>query len=194
MELSHNQVQLVLKLRELRTHRERTHIGTWKRRGFLPEERYWLSEISKAGSIAPYIRIMVYQRTQHLLNNKIRWKWSERRYREEVAESYEDMGVRARRRRESIRHYILSTFYDYLALFKKQEPEGVEYESPKKRRRARLPKGKRVAQTTKRRQLRQKIDAWNDKIRVASARGDREAMRRLERERNQYQNQLDKLK
>lgn len=194
MDLSHNQVQTTLGLRYLRPHTERVHSRTWERRGFLPEERYWLSEISRAGSQAPYIRNMIYQRTQHLLNNARRYGWSVSRYREEVAEVYVDAGVRPRRRRESIRHYILDTFYDYLNILKDRVPAGVDYESPKRKRRVRKPRGERVGQTTIRRQLRQHIDDLNTKIGRASLRDDQKERRRLERERNVAQNQLDNLR
>ena len=192
MELTKSQVMKTLKLSKISRHRERTRVGTWRRRGFLPEERYYMSEMSRSGTASPAIQGMIKQRVMRLLSNKARYGWTQRQYRLHVVAEYERCGIRARRKRESIRHYILKTYYDYFEYFKKTEPGGMDYDYLEERK-MKLLKSDKVKHPTMRKQLKRNIEDWNRKILGAMQRGDQEERKRLERERNNYQRRLDRL-
>lgn len=180
----------------LRRHIPKTRASSWVRRGFLPEEAYYLSEISSAGANAPYIRAM--RRRRSSLNaNRVKYGWDMAQYRRRVVADYQRVGIRGRSRDrlgrfESYADYFRKVFYDYFTVFKDTTPLIPEWKTPRRKKRIRV-KGETKPQANKRRMLRIKIDDFNQRINRASARGDQILRRQLEHERNSYQIQLDSL-
>lgn len=176
----------------MRRHIIKTRPSSWARRGFLIEERYFLSEISRAGARAPYVQAMSRRRIS-LNANRVKYGWTMREYRRRVYAEYVKVGVREKGKWETYRHYFKATFYDYFTAWKERTPLDPEWETPRKKRLWRV-KGEPRAQTTKRKMLQAKVVGLNDKITRAMMRGDQAERRRLESERNRYQMKLDTLR
>lgn len=175
----------------MRRHIQKTRQSTWARRGFLPEEFYFLSEISVQGAKAPYIMAM--RRRRSSLNaNRVKYHWTITEYRRRVVADYQKMGL-PKFIGGSYKQYIQRHFYDYFTEFKDKTPYDPTYESPKRKGRVRV-RGEGKAQTGKRQMLSNRITMLNEQIGRASLRGDQKERRRLEAERNRYQIELDNLR
>lgn len=178
----------------MRRHIVKTLPRTWHRRGFLPEESYYLSEIGRySAKNAPYIQAMIRQRLS-MNANRVKYHWSYYEYRRRVVAEYVKMGVRLPRRKESIRQYLKNTFYDFLNAWKKRIlPDFPEWETPRAKR-VRRKRGEPKAQATKRQQLNKRYDDTKQKIVRAIQRGDQRERRRLEKELDKIYNQLQNLR
>lgn len=175
----------------MRRHIAKTKRSTWARRGFLPEEQYFLSEISRAGAKAPYIQAMMRHRIA-LNAVRVKYHWTVAEYRRRIVADYQKLGL-PKFIGGSYKQYIIKHFYYYFTEFKDRIPYDPTYESPKKKKRIRV-KGVTKAQSSKRGMLVNKIGNFNQKITRAIGKGDQTQRRELERERNRYQTQLDNLR
>lgn len=175
----------------MRQHIAKTKERTWLRKGFLLEEAYYLSEISRAGAKAPYIQAMIRHRIA-LKAAARRYDWSVGEYRKRIVKDYEKFGL-PKFKGGNYKQYIKKYLYDYFTEFKDRTPTDPTYESPKKKRRVRIRSGVK-AQVTKRQMLGNKILELNDKISRAIMRGNQVQRRELEMQRNRYQAQLDNLR
>ena len=158
-----------------------TRIRSWLRSGFLPEEALEFSRISRTGTKAPYIQAMLRKR-RSLNAARVRYGWTRREYRKRILDDYAKKGVR--------RRITSKTIWDYFGYWKDIIPIPDDWTSPRRRRRKTV---SRRPLTTKRDMLRAKIDTLNDQISRASMRSNLSQMRKLEIERNRYQNQYDVL-
>jgi len=175
-----------------RKHVVRTRTSTWERKGFTPEEARWLSEISRAGSEAPYIQALM--RSRHsLIAHKVRYGWSTEKYRQMVAKKYEQLGI-APFRGGSYSQYLKKHFYDMLTAYKDRTPYEPEWKTPRKKRYGVRVKGEPKVQTSRRKMIVNKIAELNNKINKAVARGNQRERRLLEKERNSWQTKLDNLR
>ena len=172
-----------------RKHRVKTRPSSWVRRGFLPEEAYYLSEISREGAKAPYILAMRRRRSS-LKANATKYGWTKTEYRRRVIADYIKLGM-PDKKRLSVRSYINEYFYDYFTVYKDRTPKDPEYESPRNKRR-KVTKVSRPT-TSRAKMLRNKIDELNTKISRASLTGNQRLLRELEKERNITQNKYDRL-
>ena len=173
----------------MRKHIQRTLPRTWIKKGFLPEEAYFLSELTRAGAQAPYIQAMSRHRSS-LNANRVRYGWSKAEYRRRVVADYKKLGVTPFKG-GSYAQYLKKHFYDLFTIYKDKTP-ATEYISPRKKRRVR-PAGETKAQATRRKMLIDKIAQLNIKINRAIMNNNQVERKRLETQRNNYQNQLDRL-
>ena len=177
----------------MREHKVHTKPESWAKRGFLPEEQYFLSEISKAGAQAPYIQAMSRKRIS-LNANRVKYKWTKADYRRRIVAEYVRMGLRDKGKRESFKHYFNDLFWYYFEAWKNITPFDPEWETPKRKRKFWKEKGETKAQTTRRKQRVQRIKDYDQSIIRATVRGDQKERHRLEVARNRVQNELDIMK
>ena len=181
----------------MREHIVHTKPESWAKRGFLPEEQYFLSEISRAGARAPYIQAMSRRRIS-LNANRVKYKWTRAEYRRRVVDDYVRMKQREKGKWESFRHYFKELFWYYFeAWFEKwidKMPLPTEWITPKSKRTFWKLKGETKAQTTRRKQKENRIKDYNEAIVKATIRGDQKERYRLERIRNRLQNELDNMR
>lgn len=171
----------------MRKHIVKTRESTWIRRGFLKQEAYYLSELSRAGAKAPYILALRRHRSA-LLGAKAKYGWSQREFNKRVIKDYEKL-VLPKYKGGSYKQYLKKHFYDLFELYKDKVPVGKEYKSPTKKDRRKY-KIVNKPQKTMKESLQSKLDDNEMKIRQAIASGNQPERRRLEKERDIIRNRI----
>lgn len=175
----------------MRRHIAKTHKSTWARRGYLPEETLYLSEISRAGARAPYIRAMTRHRIA-LNANRVRYGWSVEEYRRRIIKDYEKLGL-PKFVGGSYKQYLKRNFYDILTEFKDRTPYDPEWQTPRRKKMIRI-KGEPKAQTSRRKMLYQQLEDNASKQRRVIASNDQRELRQLQKQRDGIQRKIDNLR